>query len=138
MILALMLALGGGDSNVHFAVYPAEVRLDGALDSQRIVVVANDYDGLYGKFWAHLGGEITTDASILFEDPSSIKLVCSQAASLSCTASHGASMLVSVTFRDIPKIDNHGSNSHLAPNVCFGNDTFFLKIQIALKSHIYS
>ena len=34
-------------------------------------------------------------------------------------------MLFSVTFRDIPKIDNHGSNSHLAPNVCFGNDTFF-------------
>ena len=44
MILALVLALGGGDSNVNFTVYPAEVRLDGALDSQRIVVVANDYD----------------------------------------------------------------------------------------------
>ena len=37
----------------------------------------------------------------------------------------GVEMLFSVTFRDIPKIDNHGSNSHLAPNVCFGNDTFF-------------
>ena len=39
----------------------------------------------------------------------------------------GVEMLFSVTFRDIPKIDNHGSNSHLAPNVCFGNDTFFWK-----------
>ena len=37
----------------------------------------------------------------------------------------GVEMLFSVTFRDIPKIDNHGSNSHLAPNVCFGNDMFF-------------
>ena len=37
----------------------------------------------------------------------------------------GVEMLFSVTFRDIPKIGNHGSNSHLAPNVCFGNDTFF-------------
>ena len=45
----------------------------------------------------------------------------------------GVEMLFSVTFRDIPKIDNHGSNSHLAPNVCFGNDTFFLKIQIFFK-----
>ena len=34
----------------------------------------------------------------------------------------GVEMLFSVTFRDIPKIDNHGSNSHLAPNVCFGNE----------------
>ena len=33
----------------------------------------------------------------------------------------GVEILFSVTFRDIPKIDN----SHLAPNVCFGNDIFF-------------
>jgi len=37
----------------------------------------------------------------------------------------GVEMWFSVTFRDIPKIGKHGSNSHLAPNVCFGNDTFF-------------
>ena len=37
----------------------------------------------------------------------------------------GVEMLFSVTVRDIPKIGKHGSNSHLAPNVCFGNDTFF-------------
>ena len=47
----------------------------------------------------------------------------------------GVEMLFSVTFRDIPKIDNHGSNSHLAPNVCFGNDTFFVKIQIFFKKN---
>jgi len=41
-----------------------------------MILVVNDYDGLYGKFWSHLGGEITTDSAILFTDPSSIKLVC--------------------------------------------------------------
>jgi len=44
MILTLLLALGGGDTTASFSVYPREVRLDGALDSQRIVVVATDYD----------------------------------------------------------------------------------------------
>ena len=29
------------------------------------------------------------------------------------------------TFRDILKIGNHGSNSHLAPDVSFGNDSLF-------------
>ena len=37
----------------------------------------------------------------------------------------GVEMLFSVTFMDIPKIGKRGYNSHLAPNVCFGNDTFF-------------
>ena len=44
MILALLWALGGGDTTVNFTVFPNEVRLDGALDFQRIVVVANSYD----------------------------------------------------------------------------------------------
>ena len=37
----------------------------------------------------------------------------------------GVEMLFSVTFMDIPKIGKRGSNSHLAPNVCFGNDSLF-------------
>lgn len=41
-----------------------------------MILVVNDYDSLYSKFWSHLGGEVTHDASILFEDPGSIKLVC--------------------------------------------------------------
>ena len=44
MILSFMLALLGGETTASFAVYPSEVRLDSALDSQRIVVVASDYD----------------------------------------------------------------------------------------------
>ena len=40
-----------------------------------MILIVNDYDGMYSNFWSHLGGEITTDASILFDDPSSIKLV---------------------------------------------------------------
>ena len=34
----------------------------------------------------------------------------------------GVEMLFSVTFMDIPKIGKRGYNSHLAPNVCFGNE----------------
>jgi len=41
-----------------------------------MILVINDYDGLYSKFWANLGGEVTHDPEILFRDPGSIKLVC--------------------------------------------------------------
>ncbi len=41
-----------------------------------MILVVNDYDGLYAKFWSRLGGEITTDPAILFQDPGSVKLVC--------------------------------------------------------------
>ena len=44
----------------------------------------------------------------------------------------GVEMLFSATFMDIPKIGNRGSNSHLAPNVFFGNEEkniFFLNFQ---------
>ena len=44
MILSLLLALLGGETTSSFTVYPSAVRLDSALDSQRIVVVAKDYD----------------------------------------------------------------------------------------------
>jgi gamma-glutamyl-gamma-aminobutyrate hydrolase PuuD len=40
-----------------------------------MILVINDYDRLYGRFWSHLG-EITRDASILFTDPDRIELVC--------------------------------------------------------------
>lgn len=40
-----------------------------------MILIVNDYDGLYGRFWKNLG-EITRDASILFTDPDCIKLVC--------------------------------------------------------------
>jgi gamma-glutamyl-gamma-aminobutyrate hydrolase PuuD len=41
-----------------------------------MILVINDYDGLYSKFWANLGGEVTHDPEILFRDPGSVKLVC--------------------------------------------------------------
>ncbi len=41
-----------------------------------MILVINDYDGRYGKFWSNLGGEVTGDPAILFRDPGSIKLVC--------------------------------------------------------------
>ncbi len=41
-----------------------------------MILAVDDYDGLYAKFWTHLGGEITTDPAVLFADPGSIKLVC--------------------------------------------------------------
>jgi hypothetical protein len=44
MILALLLALAAGDTVINFSVYPAEIHLDDALDSQRIVVIGDDYD----------------------------------------------------------------------------------------------
>lgn len=40
-----------------------------------MILVVNDYDRLYGKFWSNLG-EITRDSSILFTDPDRIDLVC--------------------------------------------------------------
>ena len=47
MILALLLALAptGGDTAPTFRVYPDSVHLSSALDSQRILVVANNHDG---------------------------------------------------------------------------------------------
>ena len=41
-----------------------------------MILVIDDYDGMYGKFWVRLGGEITEEVEILFRDPASIKLVC--------------------------------------------------------------
>ena len=41
-----------------------------------MILVVDDYDGQYGPFWAHLGGEVITDPAVLFANPGSIKLVC--------------------------------------------------------------
>jgi anthranilate/para-aminobenzoate synthase component II len=41
-----------------------------------MILVVNDYDSAYSRFWSHLGGEITHDPAVLFADPGSIKLVC--------------------------------------------------------------
>jgi gamma-glutamyl-gamma-aminobutyrate hydrolase PuuD len=41
-----------------------------------MILVVNDYDGLYGRFWSHLAGTITTDIEILFKEPERIRLVC--------------------------------------------------------------
>jgi gamma-glutamyl-gamma-aminobutyrate hydrolase PuuD len=40
-----------------------------------MILVVNDYDGLYEPFWNFLG-ETTTDVSLLFREPDRIKLVC--------------------------------------------------------------
>lgn len=41
-----------------------------------MILVVFDYDRMCGPFWSHLGGEITKDPAILFQDPNSIELVC--------------------------------------------------------------
>lgn len=40
-----------------------------------MILVVNDYDGLYSKFWGKLG-KTTRDASLLFTDTAQIELVC--------------------------------------------------------------
>jgi len=41
-----------------------------------MILAVNDYDSMYGRFWSNLGGEVVTDPTILFKNPTSIKLVC--------------------------------------------------------------
>jgi putative glutamine amidotransferase len=40
------------------------------------ILVVNDYDGLYTPFWAQLGGDITSDTSILLRATHDVGLIC--------------------------------------------------------------
>jgi gamma-glutamyl-gamma-aminobutyrate hydrolase PuuD len=40
-----------------------------------MILVVDDYDGLYGRFWGELG-EVTRDPALLFQAPEGVELVC--------------------------------------------------------------
>ncbi len=68
MILPLIIALACGDTVINFSVYPAEVHLDDALDSQRIVIIGEDYDSSSIDLTAKSVAKVLDESIAIYRD----------------------------------------------------------------------
>jgi len=139
MILALLLAVGGGDAVLNFSVYPTEVRLDSALDSQRVVVVAKDYDDSAMDWTGRARVTIADESIVSYSDgvlrpvsdgETKVKFsVRGQAISIPVTVS-GATTTPDVSFRldVVPIFTAAGCNAGTCHGQASGKDGFHLSL----------